>query len=81
MRASTPPSMLPRALVGVTQASTCWARMLPWTMRTSGASSNAARHASTTDGLTSTSTTDSSEFLCTTTMASPLVNVLIPSHR
>src|SRR5438270_5156255 len=55
--ASRPPSMLARALVGVTQASTFWSSIEPCTTSTSASSSKVARHALIIWGLMSTSTT------------------------
>src|SRR4051794_38962374 len=54
--ASRPPSMLAREFVGVTQASTRWSSIEPWTISTSGFSSKVARHALMIFGLMSTST-------------------------
>lgn len=55
--ASTPPSIRPRELVGLTQASTTSSRIEPLRISIPGVSANAARHASTTVELVSVSTT------------------------
>src|SRR6185369_739994 len=59
MTASTPPSIRPCELVGLTQASTCWSRIEPWATSTSGVSAKADSQAWTTLALTSLSTTRS----------------------
>src|SRR5262245_26777074 len=55
--ASSPPSIWPWALVGVTQASTCCSSIEPRTTSAPGSPLNTFRHSRTTSSLMSTSTT------------------------